>query len=308
MRRLALLVATAVLALLGALLAPAGAASTYPVPYTFLPNAALGGVQASAPGSNIWTCKPSAAHPRPVVLVHGTFGNKSTNWQTYAPLLANNGYCVFALTYGVDHTGGPATEQFGGMGRMEDSAVELKAFVAKVLKATGASKVDLVGHSQGTLMPNYYVKFLGGAASVKRYVSLSPLWHGTQVAGVGAITGQAFGAQPDQSTPFCVACGQFSPDSAFMKKMRAGGVKVPGVEYTNIMTKYDELVVPYTSGHEPGMTNVVVQDHCDTDFTEHFQIAADKVASVVVLNALDPAHARPVPCVVVLPFVGTPGP
>ena len=35
------------------------------------------------------------------MLVHGTAGNKNTNWQTYAPLLANNGYCVFALTYGV---------------------------------------------------------------------------------------------------------------------------------------------------------------------------------------------------------------
>jgi triacylglycerol lipase len=56
------------------------------------------------------------------------------------------------------------------------------------------------------------------------------------------------------------------------------------------------------------MKNIVVQDHCDTDYTEHFQIAADKVASVYVLNALDPAHPRPVPCVVVLPFVGTPTP
>ena len=307
MRRSALLVLTAVTLLLAGVVAPAVAASSYPVPYTFLPSAVAGGAQENAPGSNDWSCQPSAAHPRPVVLVHGTFGNKSTNWQTYAPLLANNGYCVFALTYGVDHTGGPATEKFGGMARMQDSAVELKRFVAKVLTATGANKVDIVGHSQGTLMPDYYVKFLGGAQHVKRYVSLSPLWHGTQVADPGAITGQAFGA-PASQTPFCVACGQFAPDSAFMRKMRTGGVKVPGVEYTNIMTKYDELVVPYTSGREPGMRNIVVQDHCDTDYTEHFQIAADKVASVYVLNALDPTHPRPVPCVVVLPFVGTPTP
>ena len=310
MRRRALLVLTAVSALLCSMLgsfADPAAAATYPVPYTFLPSAVAGGVQEDAPGSNDWSCKPTAAHPRPVVLVHGTFGNKATNWQTYAPLLANNGYCVFALTYGVDHSGGPATEKFGGMARMQDSAVELKAFVAKVLRATGARKVDLVGHSQGTLMPNYYVKFLGGAPYVKRYVSLSPLWHGTQVADPGAISGGAFGAPAGGSTPFCVACGQFAPDSPFMEKMRAGGVKVPGVEYTNIMTRYDELVVPYTSGREAGMTNIVVQDHCDRDYTEHFQIAADKVATVYLLNALDPEHPRPVPCTVVLPFVGTPG-
>ena len=47
------------------------------------------GSDTDAPGTNDWSCKPTAAHPEPVVLVHGTFGNKSTNWQTYGPLLAN---------------------------------------------------------------------------------------------------------------------------------------------------------------------------------------------------------------------------
>ena len=286
--------------------AGASAADKYPVPYTFLPSAIAGGAQDDAPGTNDWHCRPTARHPRPVVLVHGTAGNRSTNWQTYGPLLANNGYCVFALTYGVDPTGLPGEDKFGGMTRMQDSARELKAFVAKVLAATGAAKVDIVGHSQGTLMPDYYVKFLGGAQYVKRYVSLAPLWHGTQTAGFAEVAGQAFGQDPDESSVFCMACGQFAPSSRFMKKMRDGGVAVPGVEYTNIMTKYDELVTPYTSGREPGMHNVVVQDHCATDYSEHFEIAADPVASVVVLNALDPQHPRPVPCTVVAPFVGTP--
>jgi triacylglycerol lipase len=296
----------AVLATAALLVAPAAAgADDHPVPYNFLPYAVVGGAQADPVGANDWGCTPTAAHPRPVVLVHGTFGNKSTNWPTYSPLLANHGYCVFALTYGVDRTGVPGSEKFGGMTRMQDSARELKAFVARVRRATGAQVVDLVGHSQGTLMPNYYVKFLGGAKFVHRYVSLSPLWHGTRVAEPAAIFAPVFGAD-DESTPLCVACGQFAAGSAFMKKMRAGGVAVDGVDYTNIMTEYDELVVPFDSGREKGMTNVVVQDHCATDYTEHFQMASDPVASVVVLNALDPAHARPVPCSVVLPFVGGP--
>ena len=70
------------------------------------------------------------------------------------------------------------------------------------------------------------------------------------------------------------------------------------------MTKYDELVSPYTSGIEPGMRNITVQDDCATDYTEHFEIASDPVAAGFVLNALDPAHPRPVPCTVVLPFEG----
>ena len=47
-----------------------------------------------------------------------------------------------------------------------------------------------------------------------------------------------------------------------------------------------------------------MQDDCATDYTEHFEIAADPVAAGYVLNALDPAHPRPVPCTVVLPFEG----
>ena len=276
-------------------------AATLPVSYSFLPSAIFGGVpNANAPGTNNWSCKPTAAHPRPVVLVHGTLGNRSTNWQTYGPLLKNNGYCVFALTYGAT-VPVPFPGAFGGLGDIRNSAKELKAFVAKVLTATGATKVDLIGHSQGTLMPNYWLKFLGGASKVNKYISLAPLWHGTSLA---APPGQMAAAFPNPLDSIGPAFGQMGAGSAFITQLRAGGVAVPGVKYVNIMTKYDELVKPYTSGSEPGMTNIVIQDRCKQDFAEHFEIAADKNASVLVLNALDPAHPRPLVCSLVLPFVG----
>ena len=77
---------------------------------------------------------------------------------------------------------------------MQESAGELAAFVDEVLAATGAAKVDIVGHSEGSLMPNYYVKFLGGAprgriVKVDDYVGMTPLWDGTNLAGLGTITG-----------------------------------------------------------------------------------------------------------------------
>ena len=82
---------------------------------------------------------------------------------------------------------------------------------------------------------------------------------------------------------------------------------MPGVRYTSIVTRNDELVVPYTSGIEPApnMTNLVVQQQCPLDQAEHVSMAADPVVAQDVLNALDP-HPAPVPCTVVLPLLGAP--
>jgi len=287
--------------------APTYAEERLPVGYNFLVGAAAGGLKpgASAPGTNDWSCRPTDRHPRPVVLVHGTLGNRSTNWQTYGPLLKNHGYCVFALTYGVA-ADVPGVDIFGGLGDIRRSAEQLDAFVDRVLRRTGARKVDIIGHSQGTYMPQYWVKFLGGRRLVRNYVSLAPLWKGTRAADLLTVAARVFGAE--DALPLCTACPQMASSSGFLRKLRKGGLAVKGIRYTNIMTRYDELVLPWHSGREPGMHNIVLQDVCRTDYSEHFEIAADPVAAHLVLNRLDPAHPVPVPCPVVLPLVGPVGP
>src|SRR5690348_1972775 len=73
----------AAVALGSVLAAPAKAATTLPVNYDFIAGATLGALapQTPPPGANNWSCQPSAAHPYPVVLVHGTFANMNDNWQ-----------------------------------------------------------------------------------------------------------------------------------------------------------------------------------------------------------------------------------
>ena len=290
---------------------PASAA-TLPVPWSFTADilAAPAGPDSPPPGANDWSCRPSAAHPEPVILVHGLFATQTDDWQTYGPLLANHGYCVFSLTYGNQTSVTWPVNDFGGLPAMEQSATVLGAFIDKVLSATGASKVDLVGHSEGATMPYWYLKYDGGAAKVAKMVGLAPVVHGT-----GAPTSSydqilaAYGlptSDGSQLESYCDACTEFSPDSDFITKLDAGGITVPGVAYTQIVTKYDELVVPYTSGviDEPGSTNYVVQDQCPLDLADHLAIVADPVAAQDVLNALDPAHPEPVPCTAVLPVIG----
>lgn len=302
------LVVMAVVAVTAALIGGTSAQAAppkYPVPYDFLTSAVLAGlrVDADPPGANIWSCRPSVAHPEPVVLVHGTGGNKNDNWQTYAPLLANNGYCVYAFTYGVLPGAGLPLNQVGGLAPIESSAAQMAVFVDRVLAATGAAKVDIVGHSQGTFMPDYYAKFLGGASKIDKYVSLAPLWHGTNLLAAGTLMklGAAYGFHVDEQA--FGAGAQMVAGSQFVATLRSGGTPaVAGITYTNIVTKHDELVVPYTSGIEPGMTNIVVQNQCGLDLSDHLELVADPVAAADVLNALDPAHPRPVPCRLVLPF------
>jgi triacylglycerol esterase/lipase EstA (alpha/beta hydrolase family) len=298
----------AVVATVAMTAAPAGAAQ-YPVPYTFTANVIAGATQQGSPppGANNWSCKPSAAHPRPVVLVHGLLANMTDNWQTMSPLLANNGYCVFALTYGNDPNATPPGDEFGGLTPMEQSAEQLRAFVNRVLDATGAKKVDLVGHSEGATMPDYYLEYLGGAAKVARYVGVSGVKHGTTVNGLTTFLTAyrtLFPGAPDLVPPTCGSCNEFLVGSDYIKKVEARA-PAKGVIYTNLATNYDELVTPYTTSFltGPNVTNILQQNACNLDFSDHLSIISNPRTGQIILNALDPAHAKPVPCTLVLPAV-----
>jgi pimeloyl-ACP methyl ester carboxylesterase len=311
-RRLtAALCVTSALALVSALSAgTASAQSTLPVNYDF-GQAVLSTFNAptvSPPGANNWSCKPTAAHPYPVVLVHGTLANMNDNWQAASPLLANNGYCVFAFNYG----GATATGDFQGTGDIAASAAQLASFVSEVLAATGASKADIVGHSQGGMMPRYYISFLGGAAKVARLVALAPSNYGTTLDGLTAL-GQALALlEPINSllSITCEACVEQEQGSSFLATLNADPT-VPGVSYTVIESRDDEVVTPHTNAFlpaAPNVTNITLQNQCPLDESDHLEIANDPIAMADMLNALDPAQPVTVPCLLVLPVVGPVGP
>lgn len=238
-----------------AAVSPAQALSTQSVPTS------------SPAGANDWSCRPTKARPKPVVLVHGTFGDSRNGLQRLSWRLRTAGYCVFAIDYGNRATG-----------PIQDSAAQLSTFVDKVLRATGAAKVSMVGHSQGGMMPRYYIKFLGGARKVDDLVGLAPSNHGTRnplllLPGAGVT---------------CRACLQQKTGSAFLRRLNAGDETPGPVSYTNIVTRYDQVVLPYTSGYLRGRrtTNITLQDKCRLDVSDHLLIPSDGPAIRLTLNAL----------------------
>ncbi|MET7717657.1 alpha/beta fold hydrolase [Streptomyces sp. NPDC005407] len=220
------------------------------------------------PGANDWSCKPDAAHPQPVILVNGTFKSMAENWAVLSSRLAAEGYCVFAFDYG-DMATAP----------IPDSAAQLRDFADTVRSRTGAKRVDLVGHSQGGMMPRYYVKFLGGATKVDDLVGIVPSNHGTSnplAIAAGATV--------------CPACVDQTAGSPLLTKLNADPEAPAGPDYTQIATRYDEVVVPYTSAYLAGsdryVTNVLLQDACPVNTSEHDQAPKDAVVAQWVLNAL----------------------
>ncbi|WP_203337663.1 esterase/lipase family protein [Nocardioides limicola] len=245
-------------------------------------------VHAATSEVNDWTCQPSAAQPRPVVLLHGLSANAEANWSFHGPRIAAAGYCVFSLTYGV----GPWGPSSGGWVPIDESADEIGAFIDEVLLATGAAQVDLVGHSEGAFQSLYVTKVKEYADRVGRVVALAPPTHGTSVAGLvtlGYLLGGQSLVEAFTSLAQCPACADLVVGGGAVGLLTDGPIAQPGVTYTIVASRYDAVVTPPTTSFvkEPGVTNYFVQDRCPFDLVGHVGIAVDPTLTSMILRGLD---------------------
>lgn len=289
-------IAAAALAVAAACGAAAPAGAVYPVETSFA-SALTHGLKdpgAMPPGTNRWDCELTPERPRPVILVHATALPPSVNWMGLGPYLANEGFCVFTPVYGRVH-GWP------GMGRYEDSAADLGRYVDRVLaNYPGVAKVDLAGHSQGGAMPRWYIKFLGGTATVHRQISIAgPNRDGTDFLGIMKLLKRwkALGLVRFVG----VAFEQQVYGSHLMRTLNAGDPTPGDVRYEMISSKYDEVLTPYTNGFMDGASNWTVQNGCAVDLSDHTQIVYSRRVMTKVANLLD-GESRPLPCRYVAPF------
>jgi triacylglycerol esterase/lipase EstA (alpha/beta hydrolase family) len=218
--------------------------------------------------------------PDPVVIVAATFNDQflaDLSYDRMSRTLRDAGYEPFVF-------GLPG----GGLTDVEPSSEELAEFVAEVRTETGAGRVDLVGHSQGGVIGRYYIRSLGGSEEVDAMVSLGAPHYGSEVADAVSLGGM-------WDCLYFSACRQATTTSPFLRELNEPDDTWADVDYTNIATSADNVVVPYANAHlrstDGRNANLVVQDQCPLSIVDHAHLGDDPV----VLGAVEDALAgRPV--------------
>jgi triacylglycerol esterase/lipase EstA (alpha/beta hydrolase family) len=247
---------------------------------------------APPPGVNDFSCRLTAAHPRPVVLIPGTFANMEDDYGAVGPVLANDGYCVFSLNYG-----GIPGVFIQATGPVPQSAKQIGVAVDKVAANYPGVKVDLIGHSQGGMLAEYVAKVLGYGPQLHTIVALSPTTHGTTLGGWATLAQQFPGANLVVGL-LCQACVDQEAGSKVIQTLDNGPIAQPGVSYTILETRNETVVTPVGSAfiQEPGVDNRYVQSACASDSVDHANMSYDNTTIRLVLNALDPSTASAPDC------------
>ncbi len=220
-----------------------------------------------------------APGPDPVLLIHGT-GNDSTtqfSWN-WVPALDAIGipHCRIEL-------------KSLGSDDIQISA-ERVVYAILTMHAESGDPIDIVGHSQGGMIPRWALKYWPETrAVVDDFVGLAPSNHGTPVATANCAPGEC-----------TEAVWQQRDTSNFVAVLNNGPETFAGIEYTVVYTLTDEIVVPQVGpdassplrSGDGEIRNVALQEVCPNNASEHFAVGTyDPVAYALTLDAL--GHTGP---------------
>jgi triacylglycerol esterase/lipase EstA (alpha/beta hydrolase family) len=181
----------------------------------------------------------------PILFVHGWSGSAS-NWNTMIGRFEKDGYSksqLRAYSYNTSQSNKTTAETI------------VKSEVEKLKKETGASKVDIVAHSMGSLNSRWYIKFVKeGEANVDDWVSLGGPNHGTTVA----------------NFCFSTSCVEMRPGSTFLSELNAGDETPGTVNYGTWWSPCDEFINPDSSVPLSGATNT------ETACISHLALLSDE--------------------------------
>lgn len=235
-----------------------------------------------------WAATPDPAHPRPVILLHGT-NDTSAVFTELARALRAHGYAVFAPDYGHEDASARGRAGGGGTADIVASAGEIAAYVDRVRSVTGSARVDLVGHSQGGLHAHLFTGGVAGVlparhGDVGRVVTMGATLRGASPFGPLDRVAHVAGAARALDAFLGPSARQQVRGSSVIEGAVCRPADTPGVSYTSIASRQDRTVRPASAQHLPPGPNVV--NHW-VDGVSHADLPRDPSVVALVLAALD---------------------
>lgn len=156
----------------------------------------------------------------PVLLVHGIW-NTGAAFARLARELQRRERLLDAIDL-LPNDGSVALEQL---------AMQLEPAVRRLLQASDAAKIDVVGFSMGALVTRYWLQQLGGKHLTRRYVSISGPHAGTRLAQFSKHPGIA----------------QMRPGNPWLQNLAQDPSPFGSVEVHTLRTPFDLMIVPSSS-------------------------------------------------------------
>jgi len=197
---------------------------------------------------------PTPLKHDPILFVHG-YGGAKENFCTMIGGFRSAGWSDNEL-YGYDYS---VVNSFA------TDAEEIRSQVDAILARTGATKVDIIAHSAGSVSSRYYIKNLGGDTKVDAWVSLAGPNHGTDDANNCSFT----------------PCVELRLGSAFLAALNSGDETPGPVRYATWWSPCDETINPDSSVLLAGASNN------QTSCLAHFNLLIDPLVFAQVRSWID---------------------
>lgn len=170
----------------------------------------------------------AAPERHPILFVHG-WNSSGTVWGTMISRFKADGWTDAQL----------ANWSYNTSQSNATTAQQIQAKVDSILRATGATKVDVITHSMGGLSSRYYARNLGGDTRIDAWVSLGGPNHGTTSAYGCAQT----------------SCVEMRPGSKFLASLNSGDETPGAPRYATWWSTCDAVIDPDSSTPLSGAAN-----------------------------------------------------
>lgn len=229
-------------------------------------------------GVNPATCTPRADRGI-VLLTHGTDGGVYKDYSTMGPLLVEQGYCVYGLTYGIPTD----DEKKTGALPADESLAQLMDFSTAITAQAPTMPVYTVGYSQGGILALVVAHKLIAEYPVAGWVGIATPAVGSEAYG---LSEQLVDPSIEQFMRLLIGAGVYDllGESPWWQSTEELRVSYPQMRYLTITSLQDQFIQPVETGFFPGADNIVLQQHCPNRFVSHVATPHDPLTAQLVAD------------------------